>query len=141
MTEETRQSPDVQLQDLLQAAEAFRRVMIESGAVNHVSQTLYIEQLRALERALNPLNYRVGPPEVLTSSADAVDRAIAGIPDHLYWLMGKGRTRPREPLYGVQLIDAESGIAIVEAEAEDLAEAIKTAVERMSMFQASKGES
>ncbi|EJN11826.1 hypothetical protein PMI42_04840 [Bradyrhizobium sp. YR681] len=54
---------DQQKYDLLQAAEAFRRAMIESGAVNHVSQDSYIEQLRALERVLNPLNYRALPPE------------------------------------------------------------------------------
>jgi hypothetical protein len=44
--------------DLLRTAESFRRAMIESGAVNHVSQDRYIDQLRALERALNTDNYR-----------------------------------------------------------------------------------
>lgn len=49
-----------QFVDLKRAAEAFRVAMIESGAVNHVSQSLYIEQLGALERALNSDNYRIG---------------------------------------------------------------------------------
>jgi hypothetical protein len=49
-----------QFTDLKRTAEAFRRAMIESGAVNHVSQDDYIEQLRALEASLNPLNYRIG---------------------------------------------------------------------------------
>jgi len=53
-------SRDRQLADLLVAAEAFRAAMIESGACVKVSQNLYIEQLRALERALSPLNYRGG---------------------------------------------------------------------------------
>lgn len=47
-----------QFQDLKRAAEEFRVAMIESGAVNHVPQSDYIEQLRALERALNVDNYR-----------------------------------------------------------------------------------
>lgn len=48
-----------QLQDLLRTAEAFRRAMIVSGAVNHVGQSTYMDQLRALECALQPLNYVV----------------------------------------------------------------------------------
>lgn len=48
---------DRQLADLKIAAEAFRVVIIESGAVDHVRQDLYIDQLRALEKALNPVNY------------------------------------------------------------------------------------
>lgn len=59
---------------------------------------------------------------------DGLLRAVASIPPNIYWLMGKGRTRPKEPLYAVQLIDPESGVAIAEAEAEQLAEAIDAAV-------------
>lgn len=62
-----------------------------------------------------------------------VSRAIASIPAHFYWLMGKGRTRPSEPLYAVQVIDPESGIAIAEAEAEQLAEAIDAAVKQLNI--------
>lgn len=65
-----------QLQDLLKTAEAFRRAMIESGAVNHVSQTAYIEQLRALECALNPLNYRMTPSDVHNATAPGLVRQI-----------------------------------------------------------------
>lgn len=49
-----------QLVDLKRTAEAFRVAMIESGAVNKVSQDTYFKQLRALERALNVENYRIG---------------------------------------------------------------------------------
>lgn len=63
---------------------------------------------------------------------DDLSRAIASIPQHLYWLIGKGRTRPKEPLYAVQLIDPESGIAIVETEAEQLADAINAAVKKLN---------
>ncbi len=56
---------------------------------------------------------------------------LAAIPDHLYWLMGKGRTRPAESLYAVQLIDPESGIAIAEAEAEHLADAVAAAIKKL----------
>lgn len=55
---------DRQLADILIAAEAFRAAMIESGAVHKVSQDQYEEQLRALERTLQPLNYLI-PPEML----------------------------------------------------------------------------
>jgi hypothetical protein len=48
---------DRQLTDLRVTAEAFRVAMIESGAIVKVSQDQYIDQLRALERALEPLNY------------------------------------------------------------------------------------
>lgn len=47
-----------QLEDLKRTAEAFRVAMIESGAINHVRQDLYFDQLRALESALNLINYR-----------------------------------------------------------------------------------
>lgn len=46
------------LNDLIKAAEAFRVAMIQSGATVKVSQDRYFDQLRALERALNPMNYR-----------------------------------------------------------------------------------
>lgn len=61
-----------------------------------------------------------------------VARAIASIPAHLYWLVGKGRTRPSEPLYAIQLIDPESGVAIAEAEAEQLVDAIDAAVAKLT---------
>lgn len=50
------------------------------------------------------------------------------IPDHLFWLIGKGRTRPTEPLYACQIIDPESGVAIAEAEHEELDQAVAKAV-------------
>jgi hypothetical protein len=46
------------LNDLLKAAEAFRIAMVVSGALGKVSQDNYMNQLRALESALNPFNYR-----------------------------------------------------------------------------------
>lgn len=66
--------------------------------------------------------------------------AIASIPDRVYWLIGKGRTRPTEPLYAIQLIDPESGVAIVETEGEDLAETISASVEKLSMLQPAEGD-
>lgn len=74
------------------------------------------------------------------SPTQTVSHAIASIPAHLYWLMGKGRTRPTEPLYAVQLIDPESGIAIVETEAEQLADAINAAVEQLNTGDQQEGE-
>ncbi|MCK1503093.1 hypothetical protein [Bradyrhizobium sp. 188] len=69
-----------------------------------------------------------------------VSRAIASIPAHFYWLMGKGRTRPSEPLYSVQLIDAESGVAVVETEGEDLADTICAAVEQLNTSYRREGD-
>lgn len=68
-------------------------------------------------------------------SGKTVADAIASIPDRVYWLIGKGRTRPTEPLYAIQLIDPESGVAIIETEGEDLAETIGAAVEKLSRLQ------
>jgi hypothetical protein len=66
----------------------------------------------------------------LASTSDI--SAIAAIPSGLYWLIGKGRTRPSEPLYGIQLIDPESDVVVAEAEAEQLADAINAAVAKLS---------
>ena len=64
------------------------------------------EQVRA-ERERNPLNQ---------------------LPNDLYWLIGKGKTRPDEPLYGVQLLEPGSLKIIAEAEHDDLTEAIAAAI-------------
>lgn len=47
----------------------------------------------------------------------SLDAAMTLIPDDLWWILGKGRTRPNEPLYGVQLRNP-SGPDAVAAEAE-----------------------
>jgi hypothetical protein len=50
-----------------------------------------------------------------TGSLDAVRRLI---PDDLYWIMAKGKTRPDEPLYGVQILRPTGNPKDVIAEAE-----------------------
>lgn len=57
--------------------------------------------------------------------------ALTSIPAHLYWLIGRGRNRPSEPMFGCQLIDPESGIVVAEAEAEVLSDAIKSAISKL----------
>jgi hypothetical protein len=64
-----------------------------------------------------------------------VSRAVNSIPDRVYWLIGSGRTKPTEPLYAIQLIDPESGVAIIETEGEDLAATISDAVEQLARVQ------
>lgn len=54
------------------------------------------------------------PTPRYTESADA---ALTLIPDGMWWLIGKGRTRPDEPLYGVQILDGERVAAEAETEA------------------------
>jgi hypothetical protein len=50
----------------------------------------------------------------------SVQHALNSIPDELYWVIGKGKSRPDEPLYGIQII--------AEAEDDNLIEAIKSAL-------------
>lgn len=47
----------------------------------------------------------------------SIDAALTLIPDGMWWLIGKGRTRPDEPLYGVQILDGERVVAEAETEA------------------------
>lgn len=49
-----------------------------------------------------------------------LSKAINSIPPTVFWMMGKGRIRANEPLYGVQLLDPESGVAVAWAESESL---------------------
>lgn len=59
-----------------------------------------------------------------------VDQAIASIPHDLNWLIGKGKTRPDEPPFGVQLL---RGLKVVaETEGDDLAETIAAAVKQVA---------
>jgi len=52
--------------------------------------------------------------------------SISTIPADINWLIGKGKTRPDEPLYGVQLLQDLKVVA--QAESDDLSAAIKDAV-------------
>lgn len=36
---------------------------------------------------------------------ESLDAAMTLVPDGLYWLVGKGRSRPNEPLYDAQVFD------------------------------------
>lgn len=49
---------------------------------------------------------------------DSIDDAIGLVPPGLYWLIGAGKTRPAEPLFGAQIIDPASGAVIAEAEGD-----------------------
>jgi len=41
----------------------------------------------------------------------SIDAALTLVPEGLNWLIGRGRARPDEPLYGVQLLDGERVVA------------------------------
>ena len=63
------------------------------------------------------------------AEGDRLRAAIDSIPADLNWLIGKGKTRPDEPPYGVQLL---RGLKIVaETEGDDLCAAILKAVEKV----------
>ncbi len=49
---------------------------------------------------------------------------IAAIPARYYWIAGKGRARPDEPLYGIQILDAETIDIVAEAEADTLEDSV-----------------
>lgn len=60
----------------------------------------------------------------------APQAALDSIPPHLNYLIGRGKTRPDEPLYGVQILD---GLKIVaQTENDDLIAAIREAVSSLS---------
>lgn len=61
------------LNDLLKAAEAFRVAVIYSRALDKVPQDQFIKQLRALETALNPFNYRPSPAVAAEPVATVTD--------------------------------------------------------------------
>ena len=44
----------------------------------------------------------------------SLDAAMTLIPANRFWLLGKGRTRPDEPMYGAQILDG--GYVIAESE-------------------------
>lgn len=46
----------------------------------------------------------------------SLDAALTLIPENQWFLMGAGKTRPDEPLYGVQIIRQNSDTVIAEAE-------------------------
>jgi hypothetical protein len=60
----------------------------------------------------------------------SVDAALDLIPENHEWLIGRGRTRPNEPLFGIQIFNPGSGRVLhmppplAEAEANTLAIAI-----------------
>jgi hypothetical protein len=54
-----------------------------------------------------------GPPYL-----NSVDAALSLIPDPFNWIVGKGRTRPDEPPYGVQILLTDGAADDVIAEAE-----------------------
>jgi hypothetical protein len=83
------------LNDLLRAAEAFRGAMVESGALIRTPQNKYLAQLRALECALNPLNYTF-PPD---------PKQQAGGPEGWQWV-------PKEPTK--EMMNAVWAVAMAE---------------------------
>lgn len=56
------------------------------------------------------------PVVTLENLSESIGGAMTLIHPTFYWLMAKGKIKPNEPLYAVQIIDAESGIAVVEVE-------------------------
>ena len=51
---------------------------------------------------------QAGMPAYSTS----LDAAVALVPDGMWWLLGKGRTRPDEPLYGAQIMPSHNDLDV-----------------------------
>jgi len=64
-----------------------------------------------------------GPPEPeyrrLPRYTASLDAAMTLVPADAYWIFGKGRTRPDEPLFGFQILDPATNDVIAEAEHEN----------------------
>lgn len=54
---------------------------------------------------------------------------IAAIPARYFWIAGKGRLKPTEPLYGIKIIDPETDSVVAEAEADTLEDAVARALQ------------
>lgn len=70
------------------------------------------------------------------SQSDRVELALAAtelakLPGDVYWLLAKGRTRPDEPLWAIQITDMEAN-KIAEAEAERPADCIRAAASSLT---------
>lgn len=60
----------------------------------------------------------------------SVEAALASIPDQHYWLLAKGRLRPTEPLYAIQLLKPGTEHVIAEAEGDSIPECVAEALAR-----------
>jgi hypothetical protein len=56
---------------------------------------------------------------------------LAKLPDAVYWLLAKGRTRPDEPLWGIGITN-HAGEAIAEAEGDHPADVVRAAASKIS---------
>lgn len=56
--------------------------------------------------------------------------ALASIPENVYWLLAKGRLRPEEPLYAIQLLRPGTEYVIAEAEGDSIQECVAEALSR-----------
>jgi hypothetical protein len=101
-------------------------VLLNNGASVHV---------RILGTAPPPMMVMVGPAPAADGTKPSADEAIASIPSDLYWLIGKGRDRPDEPLFAVQLINPESDSVISEAEGDSVAEVVALAIGQLTNCQ------
>lgn len=117
--EAQRSSDELQrLRSALENIADWRNVNI-SGEYEHGLRDIIRSIVDCAVAALDSPTQRPAPQAVLDS-----------IPPHLNYLIGRGKTRPDEPLYGVQILD---GLKIVaQTENDDLIAAIREAVSSLS---------
>lgn len=71
-------------------------------------------------------------------AAQPMREAIEEIPSDLEWIIGKGKTRPDEPLYGIQLRKAGTDVILAESEHDDLTTAIRLAIAKLAQASANE---
>lgn len=65
---------------------------------------------------------------MVTPVPSTVEAALAAIPENVYWLLAKGRLRPQEPLYAIQLLKPGTEEVIAEAEGNSIQECVEAAL-------------
>jgi hypothetical protein len=93
------------------------RVAAATGPSYALEELIFME-FHNLSSVYTASGARLMPPNYTYS----LDTAMTLIQDDLWWVLAKGRTRPDEPLYGVQLLKSDDVVA--ETEHENFALAI-----------------
>ncbi|MCK1503889.1 hypothetical protein [Bradyrhizobium sp. 18] len=63
----------------------------------------------------------------------ALAELVAAIPAQYFWIAGKGRIKPSEPLYAIRILDAETDEVVAQAEADTLEDAIAHALKSLPL--------
>jgi hypothetical protein len=119
-------------------AQSFERPVKSSGTAGAVEASKFEgPKMPGLAKIAREAHASMFPPPAPDPAPDAVREALDRIPAHINFLIGRGKTRPDEPPYGVQILD---GLKIVaEAEGDDLCATINEALAALTPDARSRG--